>query len=69
MNDYSKYITINPERRGGQPCIRDLRITVHDIISYLAAGMTVTEILMDFPQLTRNDVLAALAYCADLLKK
>lgn len=63
--DYRKYITIEPGKRSGQPCIRGLRITVGDILGYLAAGMTIEEILEDFPMLTREDILAALAYAAD----
>ncbi len=64
MIDYREYITIEPGKRGGQPCIRGLRITVYDILSYLAADMSIDEILEDFPSLTRNDILAALAYAA-----
>ena len=58
-------LTIEPGKRGGKPCIRGLRITVYDVLSYLAAGMTVDEILADFPDLTREDVLACLAYAAE----
>ncbi len=68
MIDYQKYITIEPGKRSGQPCIRGMRITVYDILSYLAAGMKVEEILEDFPQLTNEDILAALAYAADAEK-
>ena len=56
--DYSRIITVEPGKRGGKPCIRGLRITVHDVLSYLAAGMTIDEILADFPYLTREDILA-----------
>ena len=63
--DYKKIITIEPGKRSGQPCIRGLRITVHDVLGYLAAGMTIEEILEDFPMLTREDILACLAYAAD----
>jgi uncharacterized protein (DUF433 family) len=63
--DYRDYITIEPGKRSGQPCIRGHRITVFDIIEYLASGMTFEEILDDFPQLTREDILASLAFVAD----
>ncbi len=69
MIDYQKHITIEPGKRSGQPCIRGLRITVYDILSYLAAGMTIEEIIDDFPELTREDILASLAYAADAEKK
>jgi uncharacterized protein (DUF433 family) len=62
---YQELITIEPGKRGGKPCIRGLRITVYDVLSYLAAGMTVDEVLSDFPTLTRDDVLACLSYAAD----
>lgn len=65
MIDYRKYITLEPGKRSGQPCIRNMRITVADILSYLAAGMTIDELIQDFPKLTREDILAALAYAAD----
>ncbi|MCB9350714.1 MAG: DUF433 domain-containing protein [Lewinellaceae bacterium] len=63
--DYRKYITLEPGKRSGQPCIRNLRITVGNILSYLASGMTTEEILEDFPMLTKEDILATLAYAAD----
>ncbi len=63
--DYRDRITIEPDKRGGKPCIRGLRITVYDVLSYLAAGMTIDEILSDFPSLTRDDILAALSYAAE----
>jgi len=63
--DYSSIITIDPERRGGKPTIRGMRITVQDILEYLAGGMTTSEILADFPELTEADVRACLAYAAD----
>ena len=69
MIDYRQYITIEDGKRSGQPCIRGLRITVGDILEYLASGMTMEEILEDFPMLTREDILAALAYAADLQKR
>jgi len=63
--DYSHLITIEPGKRSGQPCIRGLRITVYDVLSYLAAGMSHQEILADFPALTEEDILACLSYAAD----
>jgi len=63
--DYQGIITIEPGKRGGKPVIRGLRITVDDVLSYLAAGMTVEQIVADFPPLTAADVLAVLAYAAD----
>lgn len=58
-------ITIEPGKRSGQPCIRGLRMTVADVLSYLASGMSEDEILADFPDLERADILATLAYAAD----
>jgi uncharacterized protein (DUF433 family) len=58
-------ITVEPNKRGGRPCIRGMRITVYDILSYLAAGMTQEEILDDFPYLTQEDISACLAYAAE----
>jgi uncharacterized protein (DUF433 family) len=63
--DYRDIITIEPGKRSGKPCIRRLRITVYDVLGYLAAGMSHEEILADFPQLTNPDILACLAYAAD----
>ncbi|MEX0721094.1 MAG: DUF433 domain-containing protein [Balneolaceae bacterium] len=63
--DYRKIITFEPGKRSGKPCIRGLRITVGDVLGYLASGMTIEEILDDFPDLTREDILASLAYAAD----
>jgi uncharacterized protein (DUF433 family) len=63
--DYSKIITIEPDKMGGKPCIRGLRITVYDVLDYLASGMTEAEILSDFPDLTAEDLRAALAFAAD----
>jgi uncharacterized protein (DUF433 family) len=62
---YRNIITINPNVRSGKPTIRGLRYTVYDILSYLAAGMTVTEILDDFPDLTEEDIQACLSFAAD----
>ena len=61
----TEIITMEPGKRGGKPCIRGMRITVYDILSYLAAGMTHAEILSDFPYLTEEDILACLGYAAD----
>ena len=63
--DYTKIITIDPEKRGGKPCIRGLRITVYDVLEYLASGMSEDEILADFPDLAREDIRATLAFAAD----
>ena len=63
--DYRKIITIEPDKMGGKPCIRGLRITVYDIFDYLASGMTQEEILADFPDLTAEDILACFAFAAD----
>jgi uncharacterized protein (DUF433 family) len=63
--DYTHLITIEPGKRSGQPCIRGLRMTVRDVLEYLAAGMTVDEILTDFPDLTAEDIRACLAFAAD----
>jgi len=63
--DYRNIITIEPGKRSGQPCIRGLRMTVQDVLEYLAAGMTEDEILDDFPDLTREDIRACLAFAAD----
>ena len=67
--DYTKYITIEPGKRGGKPCIRGLRITVSDVLDYLAGGMTEDQILHDFPDLTRDDIKACLAFAADRERK
>jgi uncharacterized protein (DUF433 family) len=58
-------ITLEPGKRGGKPCIRGLRITVYDVLSYLSSGMTVPELLADFPDLTELDIRACLAFAAD----
>lgn len=63
--DYTKFITIDPDKRSGQPCIRGLRMTVQDVLEYLAGGMTSDEILSDFPDLTADDIRACLAFAAD----
>ncbi len=58
-------ITLEPEKRGGKPCIRGLRITVYDVLEYLASGMTEAQILADFPDLEREDIRAVLAFAAE----
>ena len=63
--DYQDRITINPAIRGGKPCIRGMRITVQDVLEYLASGMTEDEILADFPYLEREDLRARLVFAAD----
>ena len=65
MIDYKQIITIEPGKRGGKPCIRGMRITVSDILGWLASGMTIQEILTDFDELKENDIYAALSYAAD----
>lgn len=65
MIDYHSIITLEPGKRGGKPCIRGLRITVQDVLEWLASGMTTDEILTDYPELTRDDILACLAYAAN----
>lgn len=66
---YSEIITIEPGKRGGKPCIRGLRITVYDVLEYLAGGMAQEEILREFPYLTREDIQACLAFAADRERK
>jgi uncharacterized protein (DUF433 family) len=66
---YQDRITIDPAKRGGKPCIRNLRITVSDVLEYLASGMTEDAILTDFPDLTREDIRACLAFAADRERK
>jgi uncharacterized protein (DUF433 family) len=67
--DYRDRITFEPDKRGGKPCIRGLRITVYDILEYLASGMTQEEILADFPYLEPEDIRASLAFAADIPRK
>ena len=62
---YQDVITIDPEKRGGKPCIRGLRITVYDVLGWLASGMTSAEIIGDYPELTQGDIMACLAFAAD----
>lgn len=66
---YQDRITIDPAKRGGKPCIRGLRITVYDVLEYLASGMTEAEILSDFPDLTREDIRACLEIAVDRERK
>ena len=67
--DYRDIITIEPGKRGGKPTIRGMRITVQDVLEYLAGGMSEDEILADFPELTREDIRACLAFAADRERK
>ncbi|MGB3655365.1 MAG: DUF433 domain-containing protein [Rivularia sp. (in: cyanobacteria)] len=62
---YRDIITIEPGKRSGKPCIRGMRITVYDVLEYLAAGMSHQEILEDFPYLNEDDIRACLSYAAD----
>jgi uncharacterized protein (DUF433 family) len=62
--DYTDIITVEPGKRSGQPCVRGMRITVKDVLEYLAGGMTVAELLADFPELTAEDVRACFAFAA-----
>ncbi len=64
MVDYREIITIEPGKRGGKPCIRGMRITVGDILGWLSVGMSHEEIFEDFPEITEQDILAALAFAA-----
>lgn len=65
MIDYRKIITLEAGKRGGKPCIRGMRITVYDILSWLASGMSKEDILEDYPELQPDDILAALSFAAD----
>lgn len=67
--NYRKYITIDPEIRFGKPCIKGTRITVYDVLGWLAAGMTIQEITNDYPSLKREHIFACLAYSADKERK
>ena len=66
---YEDRITIEPGKRGGKPCIRGMRITVYDVLDHLASGMSEKEILADFPELTKEDIQACLAFAADRERK
>jgi uncharacterized protein (DUF433 family) len=63
--EYRDIITVEPGKRGGKPCIRGMRITVYDVLDYLASGMSIEEILTDFPYLPEEDIRACLSYAAD----
>lgn len=65
MIDYRKIITIEAGKRGGKPCIRGMRITVYDILSWLASGMSSQEIIEEYPELQTDDILATLSFAAD----
>jgi uncharacterized protein (DUF433 family) len=67
--DYRERITMDPDMRGGKPCIRGMRITVYDVLSYLASGMSQVEILADFPCLEAEDIRASLAFAADFERR
>ena len=67
--DYERVITIEPDKCGGKPCIRGMRITVYDLLAYLASGMSQEDILRDFPDLTQDDLHACLAFAADRERK
>jgi uncharacterized protein (DUF433 family) len=65
MTDYRKIITIEPGKRGGKPCVRGMRISVGDVLGWLASGMSRKEVLDDYPELTDEDILACLSYAAE----
>lgn len=65
ITNYQNIITLEPGKRGGKPCIRGLRITVYDVLSWLAEGMTQAEIIEDFPELSNADIRACLGFAAD----
>lgn len=67
--DYKDYIEINPQVRFGKPCLKGTRISVYDVLSWLSSGMSIEEILSDFPQLTKEQILSCLAYSADKERK
>ncbi|QQS47691.1 MAG: DUF433 domain-containing protein [Acidobacteriota bacterium] len=67
--DYTKIITIEPDKRSGKPCIRGTRMTVTDVLEYLAGGMTPDELVAEFPDLTLEDIRACLAFAADRERK
>jgi uncharacterized protein (DUF433 family) len=64
MNAFNNIIRINPEKRFGEPCVRETRITVYDVLGWLSAGMSYDEIIANFPELTRQDILACLAFAS-----
>lgn len=67
--NYRDHITIDPNKRGGKPCVRGLRITVYEVLEYLASDMTEEQILRDFPDLTSEDLKACIAFAADRERK
>ena len=69
MTDYHKIIAINPEKRFGKPCVRNTRITVFDVLGWLASGMSNSQIIQDFPELTEEDISACLSYAAERERK
>jgi len=69
MTDYKQIITRNPNKRFGKPCIRQTRITVYDVLGWLASEMSFEEILADFPELSMDDIFASLAFAADRERK
>jgi uncharacterized protein (DUF433 family) len=69
MINYKDIIRYNPEKRFGKPCIRETRITVYDVLGWLASGMSFSEITNDFPELTETDILACLSYAAERERK
>ncbi len=64
MENWQKHISVNPEIRSGKPCISGTRITVSDVLSYLAAGMSMEEIIADFPSLNKEKIIATLSFAA-----
>ena len=63
--NYSEYISINPNVRFGKPCVKQTRISVYDVLGWLASGMSITDIIADYPELSENSIRACLAYAAD----
>ena len=69
MGNYHKIIKISPDKRFGKPCIRNTRISVFDVLGWLASGMTNDQIIADFPELTKDDISACLSYAAERERK
>jgi uncharacterized protein (DUF433 family) len=69
MKTYNKIIKISSDKRFGKPCIRNTRITVFDILGWLGSGMTMDEVITDYPELTREDIKASLMFAADRERK
>ena len=67
--DYQDYITFEPGKRSGQPCIRRMRLTVYDVFEYLAGGMSIEEVMDDFPELTRDDISAICDFAARIVRR